>query len=158
MKNDKKVRIGDIFYSRLSPSHSSFNTFWVVDVLHPKTATGERSGLIKMILSERVRGDIDAGEEKPLFLGPETRPIIASPVAEQKIFVMETDNGDDAVMAVGIRLYRYTGEPITFLADVDATRECEDCGNEEYADLGGYYKYEPDTWLCDDCLDERMES
>ncbi len=34
---------------------------------------------------------------------------------------------------------------------------CEDCTNSFEEKDGGYYKYEPDVWLCDDCHDERME-
>lgn len=34
---------------------------------------------------------------------------------------------------------------------------CEDCQNDFKDNEGAYYKYEPHTWLCDDCLTDRME-
>ena len=33
---------------------------------------------------------------------------------------------------------------------------CEDCGQSFDINDGQYYVYEPDTWLCTDCHDERM--
>jgi len=33
---------------------------------------------------------------------------------------------------------------------------CEDCENEFNKYQGGFYKYEPKIWLCDDCEAERI--
>ena len=37
------------------------------------------------------------------------------------------------------------------------TKVCVDCGERYSIRDGRYYKYEPNTWLCDGCWDERME-
>jgi ribosomal protein L37AE/L43A len=34
---------------------------------------------------------------------------------------------------------------------------CEDCNNSFNTISGGYYKYEPTIWLCDDCEAERIQ-
>lgn len=35
---------------------------------------------------------------------------------------------------------------------------CFDCENSFNGISGGYYKYKPTIWLCDDCEAERMET